>query len=74
MKQIQTSYNPFLQEAGPWVHEIFFHKFLLGFLSVVLFRRRSMWILSVSNIWIESLAKLVRSLYILHTPSMYYLL
>jgi hypothetical protein len=48
-----------LQETGAWVHEVLFIKFHVGFLSVVLFWWRKMWIFSVPCVGVESSEKFV---------------
>jgi len=52
-------WNSIFQEAGSRIHEIFFHQFPLGFLPVVLFGWRPVWLFSVSNIRVESMEELV---------------
>lgn len=44
-----------LQETSPRICEVLFNQFLVGFLPVVLFWRRSMWILTIPYFRVKSL-------------------
>ncbi|XP_074266803.1 uncharacterized protein LOC141590090 [Silene latifolia] len=46
-------------EASSWLYEIFLHQFPLGFLPVVLYWWNPMWLFSVSDIRLESMAKII---------------
>ncbi|XP_074283330.1 uncharacterized protein LOC141607880 [Silene latifolia] len=48
-----------VKEASSWLYEIFLQQFPLGFLPVVLYWWNPMWLFSVSDIRLESMAKIV---------------